>query len=137
MLQQASELEAVQTIAEQVELDAPSLQAPVEVLSGGNQQKVYLSRCGLAHPKVLLLDEPTRGVDIGAKADIYALLRRWADQGVAIILTTSEIDELLSLSDQIIVLHRGRVAATIDGTVATRHGVFQAAAGTSETGGPQ
>lgn len=107
----------------------PSLEAPVRTLSGGNQQKVYLARCLMTRPDILLLDEPTRGIDVGAKADLYGLMREWVSDGAAILLTTSEMDELLTLADRILVLHRGRIAATLLGRSATRDAVLAAAMG--------
>ncbi|HLT61028.1 MAG TPA: sugar ABC transporter ATP-binding protein, partial [Microlunatus sp.] len=88
---------------------------PVGTLSGGNQQKVVFGRQLLTEPRLLLLDEPTRGVDIGAKAEIYRLLRRLADQGTAILLASSELPELTGVCDRILVLRRGRVAAELPG----------------------
>ena len=113
-------------------LSTPSLDAPVSVLSGGNQQKVYLARWILTEPRVLLLDEPTRGVDVGAKADIYALMRAWVGRGLSILLITSEMEELLALSDRILVMHRGRIAAEFNHEVASKDAVLTAAMGQSE-----
>src|SRR6185436_21112044 len=104
----------VTALVPRLRLAAPSLDAPVGVLSGGGQQKVVLARCLLVSPRVLLLDEPTRGVDIVAKADIYALLRETAARGVSILLITSEMEELLALADRILVMHRGRKTAELD-----------------------
>jgi len=92
-------------------LRAPSLAANVDELSGGNQQKVVLAKWLQTDPKVLLLDEPTRGVDVGAKWEVYRLMNEWTAQGIAILLITSEMPELLAMSDRIVVLHRGRVTA--------------------------
>ncbi len=89
---------------------------PVTTLSGGNQQKCILARWLLIEPKVLLLDEPTRGIDVGAKAEIYQLIRRLAGEGRAIVMTSSELPELLAVSDRIIVLCEGRLAALIPRT---------------------
>jgi ABC-type sugar transport system ATPase subunit len=83
----------------------------------------------LTVPRVLLLDEPTRGIDVGAKADLYALLREWAAQGIAILLITSELDELLLLAHRILVMHRGRVAAELAGPEATKEGILAPAMG--------
>jgi ribose transport system ATP-binding protein len=78
----------------------------VQTLSGGNQQKVALAKCLETQPRVLLLNEPTRGVDVGAKQDIYELMSRWSAQGLAVLLITSEMPELLALSDRIVVMHQ-------------------------------
>ncbi len=115
----------------------PSLDAPVRTLSGGNQQKVYLARCLMTQPDVLLLDEPTRGIDVGAKADLYALMRGWTADGATILLTTSEMDELLTLADRILVLHRGRIAGTFPGRSATRDAILAAAMGHSSEPAPE
>lgn len=91
-----------------------SLEQPIRQLSGGNQQKVVLGRWLLADPKVLILDEPTRGVDVGAKAEIHGLLRDIADQGGAILMISSELPEILAHSDRVVVLCQGRIAGKFD-----------------------
>jgi ABC-type sugar transport system ATPase subunit len=101
--------------------------APVTSLSGGNQQKCILARWLLVEPKVLLLDEPTRGIDVGAKSEIYQLIRLLASQGRAIIITSSELPELLAVSDRIIVLCEGRLAAEIPRAGATEEAIMHAA----------
>ncbi|HVO35935.1 MAG TPA: ATP-binding cassette domain-containing protein, partial [Gemmatimonadales bacterium] len=128
-VRRAREREAVAGLVRDFRLDAPSLAAPVRTLSGGNQQKAYLARCLLPGPRVLLLDEPTRGIDVGAKADIYALIGAWVAAGIAILLITSEMEELLALSDRVLVMHRGRVAAELAGADATKEKVLAAAMG--------
>jgi ABC-type sugar transport system ATPase subunit len=100
---------------------------PVTSLSGGNQQKCILARWLLIEPKVLLLDEPTRGIDVGAKAEIYQLIRRLASNGRAIVMTSSELPELLAVSDRIIVLCEGRLAAEIPRAQATEEVIMHAA----------
>jgi ribose transport system ATP-binding protein len=100
---------------------------PVTGLSGGNQQKCILARWLLIEPKVLLLDEPTRGIDVGAKAEIYALIRKLAGQGRAVIMTSSELPELLAVSDRIIVLCEGRLIAEIPRASATEEAIMHAA----------
>jgi len=87
---------------------------PIAQLSGGNQQKALLARCLLGAPDLIILDEPTRGIDIGAKAEIYALIQKLARSGKAILLVSSELPEVLSLAHRIVVLRRGSVAATLD-----------------------
>ncbi len=99
----------------------------VSTLSGGNQQKVALAKWIETRPRVLLLDEPTRGVDVGAKHEIYELMNQWTRQGHAILLITSEMPELLGLSDRIIAMHRGRVTGQFTRSEATQEKVLQAA----------
>ena len=88
----------------------------------------------MAKPRLLLLDEPTRGIDVGAKADIYTLVRGWTERGISILLITSEMDELLLLADRILVMHRGRVTAELDGGSATKDMVLAAAMGGYDAG---
>jgi ribose transport system ATP-binding protein len=128
-IRRREERAAVAGLADGFRVRVPSLDAPVRTLSGGNQQKVLLARCLLPAPRVLLLDEPTRGIDVGAKADIYELMRRWVADGIAILLITSEMEELLASSDRILVLHRGRVAAEFGREEATKERVLAAAMG--------
>ena len=89
-----------------------SIDAPVKSLSGGNQQKTVLARWLATKPKVLILDEPTHGVDVGAKADIYQLMRDLAAAGIGIILISSELPEILNMSDRIVVMHEGRITGS-------------------------
>lgn len=114
-------------------LRAASLELEVGALSGGNQQKVAIAKWLQIHPKVLLLDEPTRGIDIGAKREIYQLMNEWTAQGIAILLITSELPELLTLSDRILVLHRGRVATELSRKEATPEIVLAAAMGANSS----
>jgi D-xylose transport system ATP-binding protein len=113
--------------AQGLSIKAAGLDAPATSLSGGNQQKVVLGKWFLAGPKVLLLDEPTRGIDVGAKAEIYALIRRWASEGMGVILASSELPEVLGLSNRILVLSQGRQTALLDARKATAEKVMQAA----------
>jgi ABC-type sugar transport system ATPase subunit len=112
-----------------LELQAPSLGAPVSTLSGGNQQKALLARLWLTEPAVLLLDEPTRGVDVAAKARIHRLIDEWSRAGRAVALTSSELPELLALSDRVLVLHRGEVHADLGRLEASAEKVIAAALG--------
>jgi ABC-type sugar transport system ATPase subunit len=120
---------AAATMAEALNLRAASLEMVVGELSGGNQQKVALAKWILTNPKVLLLDEPTRGVDVGAKREIYALMDQWTAAGIAIVLVTSEMPELLAMSDRIVVMHRGQVTAQFDRGQASAELVLEAAMG--------
>ena len=108
---------------------APGIEAPVRSLSGGNQQKTVLARWLAMRPKLLILDEPTHGVDVGAKAEIYWIIRALAGEGVAILLISSELPEVLELSDRIVVMREGRVAATLDRSDADEHVVMRHATG--------
>jgi ABC-type sugar transport system ATPase subunit len=98
-------------------------------LSGGNQQKVVLAKWLGTEPRILMLDEPTRGVDVGAKADIYRLLRGLRDTGLTILVSSSEVPELLTLCDRIHVLHRGRVMGSVDAARADEALITQMAMG--------
>jgi ABC-type sugar transport system ATPase subunit len=93
-------------------------------LSGGNQQKVVLSRWLAAGVSLLILDEPTRGVDIGARSEIYAVIRTLAEQGIGILLISSDLPEILSQSDRIVVMAKGRVAGELVGEGATEEAVM-------------
>jgi rhamnose transport system ATP-binding protein len=103
----------------------------VGALSGGNQQKVVLAKWLAAGPRVLILDEPTRGIDIGAKVEVHRLIAQLAAKGLAIILISSDLPEILAMSDRIIVLHEGRVTAEISRAEATQERVMFAATGTA------
>jgi ABC-type sugar transport system ATPase subunit len=107
------ELDIVRRAFDRMRIRAHSTRAPVATLSGGNQQKVVLGKWLATRPRVLLLDEPTRGVDVGAKSEIYKLLFEAAEDGVAILVSSSENPELLTLCDRILVMFRGRVAAEL------------------------
>jgi ABC-type sugar transport system ATPase subunit len=124
-----SEADAAGRQARELGIRAASLRQCVATLSGGNQQKVALAKWLETEPDVLLLDEPTRGVDVGAKHEIYRLLNRWKSEGKAIALITSEMPELLALSDRILVLHRGRIVDEIDRENATLDRVLRSAMG--------
>ena len=98
-------------------------------LSGGNQQKVVLAKWLLTNPKVLFLDEPTRGIDVGAKQEIYQLIHKLAQEGIAIVLVSSELPEVLALSDRVMVLHEGRLTGELDHAHATPEAVMSYATG--------
>ena len=110
---------------------AASPSAPISTLSGGNQQKALLARCLFASPSVLLLDEPTRGIDLAAKAEIYALLRRLAADGFGIVLCSSEMSEILTQCHRVVVFREGRVAGEMAREEATEERVLALAAGTA------
>jgi len=108
---------------------APNVFTVAGTLSGGNQQKVVLAKWLLTRPAVLFLDEPTRGIDIGAKQEIYAQINRLASAGLALVLVSSELPEVLGLSDRVIVLHEGRVTGEFTRTSATPESVMACATG--------
>ncbi|MEO7589468.1 MAG: ATP-binding cassette domain-containing protein, partial [Arachnia sp.] len=99
--------------AEELQIRATSVTQDVAELSGGNQQKVVLAKYLARKPRVLLLDEPTRGIDVGTKSEIYQLIRRLTADGVAVVVVSSEISELLGLADDVAVLHEGRLTGIV------------------------
>lgn len=107
-----------------------SLDVPVRQLSGGNQQKVVLGKWLMTRPSVLFLDEPTRGIDVGAKAEIHALTAELADEGVAIVLVSSEIPEILGMSNRVLVLHEGKITGEFVNKNLTQEDILRCAAGT-------
>jgi ribose transport system ATP-binding protein len=108
----------------------------VRNLSGGNQQKVVLAKWLALGPKLLIFDEPTRGIDVGAKAEIYELMRGLARQGVAILMISSDMEEVLGLSDRIAVMHEGRISGILPAQEATEESVMQLAVGSTLKGDP-
>ncbi len=101
----------------------------VRTLSGGNQQKVVIGKWLATSPRVLILDEPTRGVDIGAKEEIYRLMDRLAREGLAILLISSDLPEVLGMSDRVLVMHEGRITGRFEKDEATQENVMRAASG--------
>jgi ribose transport system ATP-binding protein len=124
-----AEAAAAGSVSRELDLRCRSLSMPAGALSGGNVQKAIIGKWLLASPGVFLLDDPTRGIDVGAKHDIYRLIHRLADEGRAVLLISSEMLELLGLSDRILVMHRGRVTAEYPRGEATREKVLRAAMG--------
>ena len=114
LVDHSAESAASETQMTEFAVKANSSSQPISQLSGGNQQKALLARCLLGSPDLIILDEPTRGIDIGAKAEIYALIQKLARAGKGILLVSSELPEVLSLAHRIVVLRRGSVSATLD-----------------------
>lgn len=112
-------------ISARLKVKARSLDDAVSSLSGGNQQKVLLARCLLANPAVLLMEEPTRGVDVGAKAEIYTLINDVAAQGVAVVLVSSDLPELVEMSDRVLVMREGSINAELSGASLTQQAVLE------------
>jgi inositol transport system ATP-binding protein len=126
---QEGAIEAVcEEMAHRLRVKTPNLDERVENLSGGNQQKVLIGRWMLTNPRILILDEPTRGIDVGAKAEIHRLVVEMARNGVAVIMISSEMPEVLGMSDRIMVMHEGRVTGFLDRAEATQIKVMELAA---------
>jgi ribose transport system ATP-binding protein len=116
-----------QKYVDRLRVKTPSLAQPVRNLSGGNQQKVVLAKWLATEPRVLLLDEPTRGVDVGAKQEIHALIRELAAGGLAVVMASSEMPEMLAVADRILVLSEGRLTAEFARGEATEESLLRAA----------
>jgi erythritol transport system ATP-binding protein len=134
LLSRGDETAAVKQVAAQMQISATDLDLPVTTLSGGNQQKVVLARCLMSRPVVLLLDEPTRGVDVRAKADIYRALRALAVNGLSILFTSSEIEETRLLADRVLAMARGSIVAEFPAGELTDEALFAAASPPLEFG---
>ncbi|HEY9226766.1 MAG TPA: sugar ABC transporter ATP-binding protein [Gemmatimonadaceae bacterium] len=128
-LDQDAERELVDEYFQLLRVRTPDIDAPVAGLSGGNQQKVVLAKWLAARAKILILDEPTRGVDVGAKAEIHALIGELAAKGAAVLVISSELPELLSISSRILVLRAGRLVGEVSAVDATQDGLLRLMAG--------
>jgi ABC-type sugar transport system ATPase subunit len=124
-------LARTQQFGKQLGIKAPSWLGSVANLSGGNQQKVLLARLLAMKPSVVILDEPTRGIDVGAKAEIFALLNNLTKEGLAVLLISSELNEVVEMSDRIVGLYKGRVVATFDQPPFDQRAILEAATGGS------
>jgi len=131
VIPRGSDAALAEDFVQRLSIKLSSVDAPVKSLSGGNQQKTVLARWLATHPKVLILDEPTHGVDVGAKAEIYQLMRDLAAGGMGIILISSELPEILNMCDRIAVMHEGRITGLLDGAGATEDQVMAYATGTA------
>jgi inositol transport system ATP-binding protein len=119
-----------------LEIKTPSMDQLIKLLSGGNQQKVLVSRWLLTAPEILILDEPTRGIDVGAKAEIHRLMCKLAQEGKAIVMISSELPEILGMSDRVLVMHEGRVGGEFERKDATQESIMQAATGQNVSAQP-
>jgi ribose transport system ATP-binding protein len=131
VLDLGSERDRANALTEKLRIRAASLDQEVSHLSGGNQQKVVLARWLAAHCRVLLFDEPTRGIDVGAKAEIYELIGELVEQGVAVVLISSEMPELLGLADRVAVMHEGELQVILPRSEATQERIMEFALGAS------
>src|SRR5258705_1143152 len=116
-------------VCQRLNVKMPSVEEKVINLSGGNQQKVVLAKWLALEPKLLIFDEPTRGVDVGAKADIYALMRQLAESGVAILMISSDMEEVLHISDRVIVMHEGAATGILERSECTEENIMRLAVG--------
>src|SRR4051794_1699065 len=121
------EVDAVERELSDLDVRAPSLEAPVSALSGGNQQKIVMARSLLSDPALLVADEPTQGVDVGARAEIYRILREVAARGVPVVVSSSDAKELEGLCDRVVVMSRGQAVATLEGDAVTEERIVHAA----------
>ncbi|WP_457588615.1 sugar ABC transporter ATP-binding protein [Ensifer canadensis] len=122
------EQSAIQSAIRDLSIKAPNPDFEVTSMSGGNQQKVVIGKALMTEPKVLLMDEPSRGIDVGAKADVFRTMRRLAGEGLAILFSTSDLEEVMALSDRIAVMSNGRLVAVIDRKDATEEMIVKASA---------
>lgn len=125
----ARETENARRQRERLKIRTPDVETSVRLLSGGNQQKVVLAKWLSMRPKVLIFDEPTRGIDVGAKQEIYDMLRRLTDAGVAILMISSDMEEVIGVSDRIAVMHEGGISGFLDRSQFSEHNVLQLAVG--------
>ncbi|MFL9875485.1 sugar ABC transporter ATP-binding protein [Paraburkholderia megapolitana] len=126
-----SETELANRWGKRLQLKADDPAAPVGTLSGGNQQKVVLGKWLATHPQVLIIDEPTRGIDVGAKAEVYGALAELVREGMAVLMISSELPEVLGMADRILVMHEGRISAEIARADASEERIMSAALGQS------
>ena len=126
-LNSRSEAATADEWAQRLQVKCASLEQPISELSGGNQQKVILAKWLLAAPKVLILDEPTKGIDVGSKSAVHALMSELAQQGLSIIMVSSELPEILGMSDRVMIMRRGRVAGVLDRAQADAEAVLRLA----------
>ena len=124
------ENELTQTFIRNIAIKTPSVNQLAMNLSGGNQQKVVLSKWMATNPKVLIFDEPTRGIDVGAKVEIYRLMNQLAQQGVAILMISSELPEVLGMSDRIMIIHQGKITGFLSREEASEEKIMEYATGT-------
>jgi rhamnose transport system ATP-binding protein len=129
LIRRAAETASARQFMERLNIRAPSVDTAVANLSGGNQQKVVLSKWLNTNPRILILDEPTRGIDVGTKVEVHAIIDQLAHQGMAVVLISSDLPEVLAMSDRILVMREGRQVAMIGRAEATQENVLAAAMG--------
>jgi ribose transport system ATP-binding protein len=130
IINRAKESKAAAEAVKAINIKTPTPEMRAANLSGGNQQKVVLAKWLTFRPRVLIFDEPTRGIDVGAKAEIYELIRNLAAKGVSVIVISSEMEEVLGISDRIAVMHEGRVTGILNRAQFSEEAVMRLATGT-------
>jgi ribose transport system ATP-binding protein len=128
LVSKKKESDAAQEISRELRIRMASLETDAQNLSGGNQQKVVLAKWLSLKPRAIVFDEPTRGIDIAAKADIYHLLRRLAGEGVAILMISSDLEEILGNSDRVAVMREGRITGILDRSECSPESIMRLAA---------
>jgi len=128
LIDRQKELSLAQEFVKKLNVKTSSYVQLVMSLSGGNQQKVMIAKWLAINPRILILDEPTRGIDVGAKAEIHTLLRELAKNGIGIILISSEMPEIIGMCDRVIVMREGRVTGELSGDKITEENIMQLAA---------
>jgi ribose transport system ATP-binding protein len=123
------EAETAKQQSKRLNIRTPSVESVAATLSGGNQQKVVLAKWLAMSPNVMLFDEPTRGIDVGAKSEIYSLIRALSDAGVAVLMISSDMEEVIGVSDRILVMHEGRISGELNRDQFSEHNVMQLAVG--------
>jgi len=132
IIDKKAEKSEVESYQKSMSIKTPTIKQPVKLLSGGNQQKVSIAKSLSAKPKVLILDEPTRGVDVGAKKEIYELMNAFKKEGLGILMISSEIPELLGVCDRIMVMKQGEISGILTRSEATQEKIMRLAIGTGE-----
>ena len=132
-LDHSKEREIADVAVKQMKIKTPSIEQPARFLSGGNQQKIVLGKWLAMNPKLLMLDEPTRGIDIGAKREIYKLMEKLAGKGIAILFVSSEMEEVLGMADRVYVMHEGGISGELQKNQMSEESIMQLATGGSLT----
>ena len=127
LIQKGKERAVAEDMRGKLHIKAPTIESEVRGLSGGNQQKVVLAKWLSLEPKCLVFDEPTRGIDVGARAEIYGLMKGLAERGVAILVISSDMEEVIGISDRVICMHEGRVSGILQGHEASEEQIMRLA----------
>lgn len=128
-LDRKREMLVTREMIEALDIKTPSFEQQVQFLSGGNQQKVAVAKWLCLNPRILILDEPTRGIDVGSKSEIYRLIRKLADEGVGVMMISSELEEIIGLADRVLVMHEGRCTGILDRDMITEENIMHLATG--------